>query len=154
VKRLVAILSLYTACVTREPSRPHGDWSQTPGASAVAAAYRDLVAALEPYACTSCHAPGDDPADVFRDPDQAMQARHRIVGVLETNAMPPAPSDGEPGISDEAARANLVALAKAFARAGDAELAREAEFRQGRIELWTTADSVTAFDDVEVTAAE
>src|SRR5207302_2093179 len=94
-------------------------------------AYRDLEAAMRPLACTSCHAPDNlakqNPLELFSYPNQALQSRHRIVQMLEANAMPPIGASGMPGIADPTVRANLLALAHAFESAADDALVREGE---------------------------
>jgi hypothetical protein len=95
-----------------------------PERAALEDAYSNFESAARPYNCTSCHNPanprGINPLIFFTHPAQALAGRHDIVEQLELNKMPP-----PKGITDEAARAKLIDLAKRFADEGDKALAYE-----------------------------
>ena len=97
-----------------------------PERAALEDAYSNFESAARPYNCTSCHNPanprGINPLIFFTHPAQALAGRHQIVEQLEQNKMPP-----PKGISDEAARAKLIDLAKRFADEGDKALAYESK---------------------------
>ncbi len=95
-------------------------------------AYRAFEAEARPYNCTTCHKP-DNPArqrplEILLYPNHALTARHEIARSIEDRQMPP-PGDGgagaASGIVDDAQRARLVQLARAFEQAADAALASE-----------------------------
>jgi hypothetical protein len=91
----------------------------------VDAAFRALEDELRAYACPTCHSPNNavhqNPLELFNYPNQALQSRHSIVRRIAANTMPPG------GIKNDAARARLLDLARAFEAAADEALAREGE---------------------------
>ena len=95
-------------------------------------AYRAFEAEARPYNCTVCHKP-DNPArqhplEILLYPNHALTARHEIARSIEDRQMPPAGDAGAgaaSGIVDDARRARLVQLARAFEQAADAALASE-----------------------------
>ena len=133
-----------------DPARPHtartwdGVWTWEQGQEPRATLYRALFSPQNPYVaqldesyralsdglrvhtCTGCHSP-DNPSmmrhlDILNYPNQSLSGRHRIVGMIERNQMPPGG-----GIKDDDARAALLARARTFAVLGDQALAYEGE---------------------------
>ena len=97
------------------------------------AAYRSAEFKLREENCLVCHSPDNGSAmnqlELFSYPNQALGARHRIVEQLELNKMPTEdPARGyRQGMADDAARKELIELAKHFAALGDQALAWEGE---------------------------
>lgn len=116
-------VSLYTYLLS--PQNPH--------AARLDAAYRALSDALRSQSCMVCHSPdnhaGITPLEFFNYPNQALTARNSIIARLQQNDMPPAENDlGLPyGITNDAVRQELTALARDFKAAGDDALAYEGE---------------------------
>lgn len=114
-------VSLYRGLFS--PSNPHVARLDT--------AYRALEDALRPYACAGCHRPDNpaaaNPLELLTYPNQALTSRRSIVGQLENGLMPPAAGTQPAGIADQAERARLVELARAFQLAADDALAAEGE---------------------------
>jgi hypothetical protein len=97
--------------------------AQNPHVTAVDESYRAFERAQRQADCMSCHSPSNpaqmNPLELFSYPNHALSERKMIVQVLEHNHMPPATENQPAGIADEAYRAELVGLARAFAAAGD-----------------------------------
>ena len=97
------------------------------------AAYRASEFKLRQQNCLVCHSPDNGPSmaqlELFSYPNQALGARHRIVEQLEKNVMPTQdPARGyTQGMADEAARQELLELARRFASLGDQAMAWEGE---------------------------
>lgn len=102
-----------------------------PHALALDLAYRALEARMREHGCPRCHAPDNkgkaDQLELLVYPAQALAGRHDIVAQVADESMPPSHDGADAGITDPAARSRLLELARAFADAGDAALAWEAE---------------------------
>jgi hypothetical protein len=106
------------------PSNPH--------TAELDAAYRAFEEKSRTYNCATCHNPGNtanmNPLELFSYPNQALAGRHTIVQQLVQNEMPVGTTTPSGvGIADEAARNELIDLAKELARIGDLALAHEGE---------------------------
>jgi hypothetical protein len=88
-------------------------------------AYRNFEVKMREHSCFICHDPSNandmNPLLILNYPNQALTLRHRTVQEIEANTMPPN------GIGNAQKRQELLALAKAFAAAGDKALAYEGE---------------------------
>lgn len=97
------------------------------------AAYRAMETKLRAQNCMVCHSPDNGPGmeqlELFSYPNQALTGRHRIVEQLEQNAMPTLdpPRGFTLGMADEAARQELLGLARRFAALGDQAMAWDGE---------------------------
>ncbi len=104
-----------------------------PHVPALDAAFRALEQKLRAHNCMVCHSPDNGPAmaqlELFSYPNQALTGRHRIVAQLRENLMPTQdpPRGFTQGMADEAARAQLLELAKRFADLGDQAMAWDGE---------------------------
>lgn len=96
-------------------------------------AYRALEGKLREQNCMVCHSPDNGSAmnqlELFSYPNQALSGRHRIVQQVEQNLMPTVdPARGyTQGMTDEAARLELLRLARRFAALGDEAMKWEGE---------------------------
>jgi hypothetical protein len=88
-------------------------------------AYRALEERFRDETCSDCHAPDNSeemsPLVLLTYPNQALGERHRLLAVLDANAMPP-----DEGVAPSH-REGLRALAFEFARLGDEALRFEGE---------------------------
>jgi hypothetical protein len=103
--------------------------STNPHTARVEAAYRRLEGAMRPYACVTCHSPGNpsgmNPLALLIYPNQALASRHAIVEQIAAQTMPPETADTPAGIRDPRARKKLLEIARAFERAAEDALAHE-----------------------------
>ncbi len=105
--------------------------ANNPHREAVDKRYRRLESKFRSQNCTSCHAPDNQGKAksllLLNYPNQSLAARHSLVEVLAKNEMPPEDISGKhaAGIADEAARGELLQLAKAFVKEADAAIAFE-----------------------------
>lgn len=106
--------------------------SDNPHRAGVDEAYRRLESRFRAHDCTSCHSPDNAGKSrallLLNYPNQSLFARHSLVETLENRQMPPADHQKNlpSGIEDESSRAELVQLARVFAREADAAIAFEA----------------------------
>jgi len=94
-------------------------------------AFRALESKARSQNCNACHSP-DNAAKasqlvLLNYPNQAIYARNAIVAELEANVMPTATVDKPAGIQDEAARQELLVLARQFQAAAEQALIMEGE---------------------------
>lgn len=106
-----------------------------PHRAGVDEAYRHLEKQFRAHDCTSCHAPdnaGKSKALLLLNyPNQSLFARHTLLQTLSNNEMPPEDigKNRASGITDEAKRAELIQLARAFVKEADAAVAFESSRR-------------------------
>jgi hypothetical protein len=96
--------------------------AQNPHVEELDRRYRAMEKELRRENCLSCHSPDNtarmNPLELFSYPNQALSGRKELISVLDRNTMPPT----EDAIPDPERRAELLALARAFAETGDAAL--------------------------------
>jgi len=101
--------------------------TDNPHVARLDAAYRALEEGMREHDCTSCHDPsnaaGAKHLELLSYPNQALAGRHDALKQVERMFMPPATPSATMGITDDAARADLLAKIREFADAGDAALA-------------------------------
>jgi hypothetical protein len=106
-----------------------------PNTARLDTAYRALSDGMRQNSCLMCHSPDNYAAnkqlEFFNYPNQALYARQDIIDDLQKNSMPPVNNTlGLPvGITVDADRQELLALAQEFKAAGDAALAYEGEVK-------------------------